>query len=91
VLCPSLPWVHWEVKFYKDCQMFSPAMVATWDAQALADSDPDRQLAVVAHRWNGSRQWWVRLVVPTGMRAWATLEDFLTNVRVIDNPYEVTP
>lgn len=81
VLCPSLPLVHWEVKFYKDCQLFSPAMVATWDAQATQDCGP--KYPVIAHRWNGSRQWWVRVLSAERGAYWQPLEVALPYLRAL--------
>ncbi|QLG11755.1 hypothetical protein HLB42_21625 (plasmid) [Deinococcus sp. D7000] len=81
VICASLPRVHWEVKFYKTCQLFSPAMLASWDAQARADAGA--RLPVVAHRWNGSKRWWVRVLRPGWwMPYWQPLEDFLHDLGV---------
>ncbi|MDV6376230.1 hypothetical protein [Deinococcus arenicola] len=79
VICPSLPRVHWEVKFYKTCQVFSPAMLKTWDAQARADAGA--RLPCVAHRWNGSRQWMVRALSDERGPYWQTLEDFIDNAK----------
>ncbi|WP_295814491.1 hypothetical protein [uncultured Deinococcus sp.] len=79
VVCPSLPGVHWEVKRYATCQLFSPAMVASWDAQAAQDCGTRHP--VIAHRWNGARQWWVR--VPSAERGayWQPLEVALPYLR----------
>lgn len=77
VICPSLPF-HLEVKVYADCQMFSPAMLATWDAQARKDCG--KRPPVIVHKWRRSG-WWVR-VLPWGRKPyWQPLEDWLTDLR----------
>jgi hypothetical protein len=78
VICPSLPWVHWEVKLMASCKMFSPATVADWEAQATRDSGTRHP--VLAHRWNGARQWWVRVWTSGRGPYWQALPDFIANL-----------
>ncbi|WP_237724797.1 hypothetical protein [Deinococcus alpinitundrae] len=77
--CPALPFVHWEIKIYRECQMTRPAQLRDWEAQARRDAGPEK-LPVIAHRWLRS-DWWLR-VLPTSGRApyWQTLEEFLADV-----------
>lgn len=82
VVCEQLAerGFHLECKRTKDCKMFSPATLAEWDAQALADAGATRA-AIICHRWNGGK-WWVRVhQVPVGGRTWKPywqpLEDWL--------------
>lgn len=79
VVCPSLEGFHIECKLTATCQMFSPAQLMAWDAQARADAG--RKVPLVCHRWNGSRQWWVRVLRKTQKPYWQTLEDFLDDAR----------
>ncbi|MDV6376444.1 hypothetical protein [Deinococcus arenicola] len=79
VRCPSLPGAHWEVKFYATCQMFSPAMLTTWRTQAEADAGAG--LPLIAHRWNGSRAWWVAVCRPGKPLIWMTLPDLLSTLK----------
>lgn len=78
VRCPSLAGVHWEVKFYATCQMFSPTMLSTWRAQA--ERDAGDRLPVIAHRWNGSRAWWVAVARPGRPLIWLTLPDLIATI-----------
>ena len=75
VICEGLSWVHWEVKFMATCQMFSPAQVAQWEAQATRDCGTKHP--VIAHRWNGARSWWVRVWTSGHGPYWQTLPDFI--------------
>lgn len=79
VVCESLGDYHLEVKRTKTCGLFSPSLLADWDAQARQDAGQQRTPLVV-HRWNGSRQWWVRVLAPVGRPYWQPLEDFLVDV-----------
>jgi len=78
VRCPSLSWIHWEVKRTKACQIFAPAQIKQWQAQATRDARTIHP--VIAHRWDGSRQWWVRVTTSGHGPYWQTLEDFLQNL-----------
>ena len=80
VICEALSGFHIELKFYKTCQMFSPAMLADWDAQAIRDAG-GLSVPLVVHRWNGHRQWWVRVLQPGRRPYWQALPDFLAEVR----------
>lgn len=75
VICEALSWLHWEVKFMATCQMFSPAQVAQWDAQATRDRGTKHP--IIAHRWNGARRWWVRTLTTGRGPYWQTLPDFI--------------
>lgn len=76
VICKSLPDIHWEVKFYKSCQIGAAKMILAWEAQAKVDCG--KRLPIIAHRWNGQKQWWVRVIQAERGPYWQTLEDFLT-------------
>lgn len=78
VVCESLPGIHWEVKRTGTCQFHSPAQLAGWDAQARRDAGA--RLPLVAHRWNGSRAWWVRVLLPGRLAIWVPLSDFLAEI-----------
>lgn len=76
VVCSSLGAWHIEVKRTATCQMFSPAELEGWMAQARADAGGKAPL--VMHRWNGARDWWV-LVMPLKMPwYWQRLDKFLS-------------
>lgn len=77
VICKALAGIHWEVKFYKTCQIGAARMIEQWDAQAVADAG--RKLPVIVHRWNGQTQWWVRVVKSERGPYWQTLEHFLAH------------
>ena len=78
VRCESLRWIHWEIKRTATCQMFSPAQVAQWEAQARRDARTIHP--IIVHRWDGSRQWWVRVMTSGRGPYWQTLDDFLAHV-----------
>lgn len=78
VICPSLPFLHWEVKIYAECQMTRPTQLLEWDAQARRDAGPVR-LPVIAHKWARS-VWWVRVLLPERRPVWLTLTDFLAEL-----------
>lgn len=75
VICESLPGVHFECKLTATCQFHSPAQLAEWDAQARRDAGA--RLGVVAHRWNGARNWWARVLLPGRLAIWVPLADFV--------------
>jgi len=79
VICESLGWLHWEVKLVSTCRILSPAQVAEWEAQATRDCGTKHR--VIAHRWNGARQWWVQVWTSGQGPYWQTLYDFLANER----------
>lgn len=79
VICETLAGFHIELKFYKTCQMFSPAMLAAWDAQAIRDAG-GLSVPLVVHRWNGSRAWWVRVLLPGRSPVWLPALDFLAEL-----------
>lgn len=84
VVCQALraKRYHLEVKRTKDCKMFSPATLAEWDEQAAIDAGPKLR-PIIIHRWNGSRQWWVR--VQRGgwyMPYWQPLEHWLHDLEI---------
>ena len=62
-----------------DCKLFSPAQVKAWEAQARRDAGTIHP--VIAHRWDGSRQWWVRVLTSGRGPYWQTLEEFLAHVK----------
>lgn len=78
VVCEALAGFHIECKRTATCQMFSPAQIATWDAQARRDAG-EWKTPIVVHRWNGARQWWVRVLTPNHHPVWQPLEDFLSD------------
>lgn len=78
VVCPSLEGFHIECKLTATCQMFSPAQLMAWDAQARADAGAWKT-PIVIHRWNGARQWWVRVLTQERCPVWQTLEDFIAD------------
>lgn len=80
VVCEGLSNIHWEVKRYADCKMFSAATLREWDRQAMEDAGP--KLPVIAHRWNGQSTWWVRVLKTFSRPYWQTLEDFLADEAV---------
>lgn len=78
VICDALDRWHFEVKLYGTCQLFAPATLAEWDAQARADAGYKRP--VIAHRWARSG-WWVRTLPGNGARPyWQPLTDWLADV-----------
>lgn len=80
VVCESLSAWHIECKVTATCQMFSPAQVAAWEAQARRDAG--NKYPAIMHRWNGARSWWVRVFNSTVTGPyWQTLEEFLTDWR----------
>lgn len=79
VVCAGLGGIHFEVKRYAECKMFSPATVKQWEAQARRDAGPDK-LPVIAHRWNGQTTWWIRVLPSDVAPFWQTLEEFLAGV-----------
>lgn len=79
VVCEGLGHVHFEVKRTADCKMFSPAMIREWEAQARRDAGD--KLPAVAHRWNRSSTWWIRVHPPKRAPFWQPLEDFINDIR----------
>lgn len=73
---PFLAHVHFEVKREKNNGLFQPAKVAGWLLQARRDAGPNR-LPVVAHRWNGSRAWFVIVARPKRFPIMMPLESFI--------------
>ena len=79
VVCEGMGGIHFEVKRYRDCKMFSPATIQEWEAQARRDAGD--KLPVIAHRWNGQSTWWLR-VLPTEISPyWQTLEEFVEGLK----------
>ncbi|MFC6592386.1 hypothetical protein ACFP81_10545 [Deinococcus lacus] len=70
---------HIEVKRYATCQMFSPAMVAAWVAQAQADAGT--RTPIIAHRWDRQREWWVCVCPPGRPYHWQPLSMWLLTLR----------
>lgn len=90
VVCEALrdKGYHIECKRMKDCKMFSPATLAEWDEQAKRDALGGEFVPVIIHRWNGSRQWWCRVHREHKRPYWQPLEDWLTDLGLLEGPQD---